>query len=80
MCKESLPLVYAFSVVGLIFMYQFFYTFDLVCSYVLGAVFLQLCKVLRLEEHPIVQKPVDPSLFIDKFTQCEYFMSLVLQV
>ncbi|KAG7023971.1 Transcription factor IIIB 90 kDa subunit [Cucurbita argyrosperma subsp. argyrosperma] len=38
--------------------------------YVLGAVFLQLCKVLRLEEHPIVQKPVDPSLFIDKFTQC----------
>ncbi|XP_061355742.1 uncharacterized protein LOC133300235 isoform X2 [Gastrolobium bilobum] len=36
--------------------------------YVLGAVFLQLCKVLRLEEHPIVQKPVDPSLFIYKFT------------
>ncbi|XP_022970642.1 transcription factor IIIB 90 kDa subunit-like [Cucurbita maxima] len=38
--------------------------------YVLGAVFLQLCKVLRLEEHPIVQKLVDPSLFIDKYTQC----------
>ncbi|KAF7819238.1 transcription factor IIIB 90 kDa subunit-like isoform X1 [Senna tora] len=36
--------------------------------YVLGAVFLQLCKVLRLEEHPIVQKPVDPSLFIFKYT------------
>ncbi|KAK9290332.1 hypothetical protein L1049_008499 [Liquidambar formosana] len=36
--------------------------------YVLGAVFLQLCKLLRLEEHPIVQKPVDPSLFIHKFT------------
>ncbi|XP_019428709.1 PREDICTED: transcription factor IIIB 90 kDa subunit-like isoform X2 [Lupinus angustifolius] len=36
--------------------------------YVLGAVFLQLCKVLRLEEHPIVQKPVDPSLFIYKYT------------
>ena len=46
----------------------------------LGAVFLQLCKVLRLEEHPIVQKPVDPSLFIDKFTQCKSFMSLELQV
>ncbi|KAJ7976447.1 Transcription factor IIIB 90 kDa subunit [Quillaja saponaria] len=36
--------------------------------YILGAVFLQLCKVLRLEEHPIVQKPVDPSLFIYKYT------------
>ncbi|GAB2293894.1 hypothetical protein Dimus_028106 [Dionaea muscipula] len=36
--------------------------------YVLGGVFLQLCKVLRLEEHPIVQKPVDPSLFMHRFT------------
>lgn len=36
--------------------------------YVLGAVFLQLCKLLSLQEHPIVQKPVDPSLFIDRFT------------
>ncbi|XP_051148845.1 transcription factor IIIB 60 kDa subunit isoform X2 [Andrographis paniculata] len=36
--------------------------------YVLGAVFLQLCKVLYLQEHPIVQKPVDPSLFIHRFT------------
>ncbi|XP_057416199.1 transcription factor IIIB 60 kDa subunit-like [Lotus japonicus] len=36
--------------------------------YVLGAVFLQLCKLLSLEEHPIVQKPVDPSLFIFKYT------------
>ncbi|GMH09099.1 hypothetical protein Nepgr_010939 [Nepenthes gracilis] len=36
--------------------------------YVLGAVFLQLCKVLWLEEHPIVQKPVDPSLFIHRFS------------
>ncbi|KAK9267542.1 hypothetical protein L1049_009970 [Liquidambar formosana] len=35
--------------------------------YVLGAVFLQLCKLLRLEEHPIVQKPIDPSLFIHRF-------------
>lgn len=42
-------------------------------SYVLGAVFLQLCKTLRLNEHPIVQKPVDPSWFIHKFTEskCE---------
>ncbi|KAG9452046.1 hypothetical protein H6P81_004950 [Aristolochia fimbriata] len=37
--------------------------------YVIGAVFLQLCKLLRLEEHPIVQKPIDPSLFIDRFTE-----------
>ncbi|OVA11069.1 Transcription factor TFIIB [Macleaya cordata] len=37
--------------------------------YVLGGVFLQLCKLLRLEEHPIVQKPVDPSLFIHRFTE-----------
>ncbi|CAH9077729.1 unnamed protein product [Cuscuta europaea] len=36
--------------------------------YVLGAVFLQLCKLLSLEEHPIVQTPVDPSLFIHRFT------------
>lgn len=36
--------------------------------YVLGAVFLQLCKILHLEDHPIVQKPVDPSLFIHRFT------------
>lgn len=44
----------------------------LLCSYVLGAVFLQLCKALRLEEHPIVQKPVDPSLFIYKFANSRY--------
>ncbi|XP_039125831.1 transcription factor IIIB 60 kDa subunit isoform X2 [Dioscorea cayenensis subsp. rotundata] len=37
--------------------------------YVLGAVFLQLCKHLRLWDHPIVQKLVDPSLFIHRFTE-----------
>ncbi|KAL6194201.1 hypothetical protein ACLB2K_035285 [Fragaria x ananassa] len=37
--------------------------------YVLGAVFLQLCKALRLDEHPIVQKLVDPSWFIHRFTE-----------
>ncbi|KAK7336311.1 hypothetical protein VNO77_16848 [Canavalia gladiata] len=37
--------------------------------YVLGAVFLQLCEVLRLGEHPIVQKPIDPSLFIHKYAK-----------
>ncbi|KAK9114029.1 hypothetical protein Syun_020826 [Stephania yunnanensis] len=37
--------------------------------YVLGAVFLELCKFLRLGQHPIIQKPVDPSLFIHRFTE-----------
>ncbi|KAM0853756.1 hypothetical protein ACQ4PT_050873 [Festuca glaucescens] len=37
--------------------------------YVLGAVFLQLCQKLLLGEHPIVQKLVDPSLFIHRFTE-----------
>ncbi|XP_061989811.1 uncharacterized protein LOC133708369 isoform X2 [Rosa rugosa] len=37
--------------------------------YVLGAVFLQLCKALRLDEHPIVQKLVDPSWFIHRFAE-----------
>ncbi|XP_016508011.1 transcription factor IIIB 60 kDa subunit isoform X3 [Nicotiana tabacum] len=36
--------------------------------YILGAVFLQLCKFLSLENRPFVQKPVDPSLFIHRFT------------
>ncbi|KAJ4840287.1 hypothetical protein Tsubulata_023408 [Turnera subulata] len=36
--------------------------------YVLGAVFLQLCKCLNLHEHPICQNLLDPSLFIDKYT------------
>ncbi|KAL2650892.1 hypothetical protein R1flu_019020 [Riccia fluitans] len=35
--------------------------------YVLGGVFLQLCGLLRLEEQPFLQKPVDPSLFIHRF-------------
>ncbi|XP_042438359.1 transcription factor IIIB 90 kDa subunit-like isoform X3 [Zingiber officinale] len=37
--------------------------------YVLGAMFFQLCKTLKLLEHPIVQKIVDPSLFIHRFTK-----------
>ncbi|XP_015578821.2 transcription factor IIIB 60 kDa subunit isoform X1 [Ricinus communis] len=36
--------------------------------YVLGAVFLQLCKVLNLTEHSICQKLLDPSIFIHKYT------------
>ncbi|CAN1180366.1 Transcription factor IIIB 70 kDa subunit [Linum perenne] len=38
------------------------------CRYVLGAVFLQLCKELNLTEHPICQKLLDPSMFIHKYT------------
>ncbi|XP_017416707.1 uncharacterized protein LOC108327524 [Vigna angularis] len=37
--------------------------------YALGSVFLQLCEVLSLGEHPIVQKPIDPSLFIHRYTK-----------
>lgn len=37
--------------------------------YVLGAVFLQLCQVLLLSNHPFVQKLIDPSLFIHRFTE-----------
>lgn len=50
---------------------SFSYTYHLILcfSYVLGAVFLQLCKLLKLEEHSFVQKPVDPSLFIHRFTE-----------
>ncbi|WCJ43549.1 Transcription initiation factor IIB [Euphorbia peplus] len=36
--------------------------------YVLGAVFLQLCKVLNLTEHAICQQLLDPSIFIHKYT------------
>uniref|UniRef100_J3LWF6 Cyclin-like domain-containing protein n=1 Tax=Oryza brachyantha TaxID=4533 RepID=J3LWF6_ORYBR len=37
--------------------------------YVLGAVFLQLCQVLLLTEHPFIHNLVDPSLFIHRFTE-----------
>ncbi|KAK4591012.1 hypothetical protein RGQ29_021269 [Quercus rubra] len=39
------------------------------CRYVLGAVFLQLCQLLSLGEHPTIIKPVDPSLYISRFTE-----------
>lgn len=42
---------------------------EFIFSYVLGAIFLQLCKMLRLSDHPIVQKLIDPSLFIHRFTE-----------
>ena len=35
--------------------------------YLLGSVFLQLCKLLRLESHPVIRRPVDPSLYIHRF-------------
>ncbi|AQK91869.1 Cyclin/Brf1-like TBP-binding protein [Zea mays] len=31
---------------------------------------LHLCQVLLLADHPVVQKLVDPSLFIHRFTKC----------
>ncbi|KAF5468074.1 hypothetical protein F2P56_012255 [Juglans regia] len=39
------------------------------CRYVLGAVFLQLCQLLSLGEHPTIVKPVDPSLYIPRFAE-----------
>ncbi|XP_039684017.1 transcription factor IIIB 90 kDa subunit isoform X2 [Medicago truncatula] len=36
--------------------------------YELGGVYLQLCEVLRLDNHPIVKKPIDPSLYLHKYT------------
>ena len=39
--------------------------------------FLQLCKHLRLWDHPIVQKLVDPSLFIHRFTESKIFQLLL---
>eukprot|EP00897_Mesotaenium_endlicherianum_P003478 jgi/Mesen1/3158/ME000184S02223 len=36
--------------------------------FVLGAVFLQLCRLLHLEQHPLLQAPIDPSLFIHRFS------------
>ncbi|KAK1420269.1 hypothetical protein QVD17_21718 [Tagetes erecta] len=39
-----------------------------VSVYALGAVYLQLCKLLSLQDHPFVQKPVDPSLFMHRYT------------
>ncbi|KAG6429993.1 hypothetical protein SASPL_108052 [Salvia splendens] len=46
--------------------------------YVLGAVFLQLCKVLSLEENPLIQNLVDPSLFIHRFSDRTYLRSPVV--
>ncbi|KAK1407456.1 hypothetical protein QVD17_39072 [Tagetes erecta] len=39
-----------------------------VSVYELGIVYLQLCKLLSLQDHPFVQKPVDPSLFMHRYT------------
>eukprot|EP00775_Hariotina_reticulata_P001854 gene1854-2188_t len=35
--------------------------------YKLGAVYLQLAKLLRLEDHPSLTRPIDPSLYIHRF-------------
>ncbi|CAI9112832.1 OLC1v1013326C1 [Oldenlandia corymbosa var. corymbosa] len=36
--------------------------------YILGAVYLELCKHLSLSEHPFFLKSIDPSLFMHRFT------------
>ncbi|KAK9071115.1 hypothetical protein SSX86_009683 [Deinandra increscens subsp. villosa] len=39
-----------------------------VSVYELGTVYLQLCKLLSLQDHSFVQNPVDPSLFMHRYT------------
>uniref|UniRef100_A0A803P746 Cyclin-like domain-containing protein n=1 Tax=Cannabis sativa TaxID=3483 RepID=A0A803P746_CANSA len=39
--------------------------------YVVGATFLQLCQLLSLGEHNIIKRPIDPTLFIPRFTENE---------
>ncbi|CAI7842686.1 unnamed protein product [Closterium sp. NIES-54] len=46
--------------------------------YVLGAVYLQLLLVLRLENHEPLQAPLDPSLFIHRFADRKCFSPLSL--
>ncbi|XP_076906509.1 transcription factor IIIB 70 kDa subunit-like [Bidens hawaiensis] len=36
--------------------------------YELGTVYLQLCKLLSLQDHEFIQKPTDPSLFMHRYT------------
>jgi hypothetical protein len=37
--------------------------------FVLGGVYLQLVELLRLTNSPALSKPVDPSLFLHRFTE-----------
>jgi hypothetical protein len=37
--------------------------------YKLGAVYLQLTKLLRLEDHPCLTRPIDPCLYIHRFAE-----------
>jgi transcription factor IIIB subunit 2 len=37
--------------------------------YKLGAVYLQLTKLLRIEDHPSLTRPIDPSLYIHRFVE-----------
>ncbi|GJV27540.1 transcription factor IIIB 60 kDa subunit-like protein isoform X1 [Tanacetum coccineum] len=39
-----------------------------VSIYELGIVYLQLCQLLSLHNHPFVQKPVDSSLYMHRYT------------
>lgn len=48
-----------------------------VSRYVLGAVFLQLCQLLSLGEHNIIKRPVDPTLFIPRFTESKFLVTSV---
>lgn len=49
----------------------------LVCSYELGAVYLQLCELLYVAENKNFDKLVDPSIFIPKFTNSKFLKLIV---
>lgn len=37
--------------------------------YKLGGVYLQLTKLLRIEDHPALTRPIDPSLYLVRFVR-----------
>jgi transcription factor IIIB subunit 2 len=45
-----------------------------VSVYELGSVYLQLCEMLYLVENRNYEKLVDPSIFMDRFSNSKYVM------
>jgi transcription factor IIIB subunit 2 len=45
-----------------------FWFYQILCSYELGSVYLQLCEMLYLVENRNYEKLVDPSIFMDRFS------------
>jgi hypothetical protein len=51
-----------------------FWFYQILCSYELGSVYLQLCEMLYLVENRNYEKLVDPSIFMDRFSNSKYVM------